>query len=185
MTVDIHIDKHGSILICHGDFTVSVPFYHTLTYLRPSCYNGAPKDLVNPPYNPNAKYRLNTSSWWIVCDSAYTTPCEIRCTNDTGEMIISYHNGNTTLCTPISSKDARQLLYDVEKSVYALMNLCVVKKIPVSIFIPTGMETQFRVKPIEFTIPYGFEPVVKAKLIPSIAKVMRSSYSKQSGLQRT
>lgn len=164
MTVDINIDKHGVVLLCHGDFTASVPFYHTLTYLRPSCYTVG-------------KYRLHASSWWIVCDSAYTTPCEVRCTNDTGEMILSYHNGGTTLCVPISYKEATELLYALEKSLLALSKLCSVKKDPVRIFIPTGMYTQFRVNPLEFMIPYGFEPALK-HVLTGINPVMRSSYSK-------
>ena len=157
MTVDINIDKHGVVLICHGDFTASISFYHTLTYLRPSCYTVG-------------NYRLHPSSWWIVSDLAYTAPCELRCSNDTGEMILSYHNGATTLCVPISFKEATELLYALETSLLGLSKVCSVKKDPVRMFIPTGMETEFRVKPLEFMISYGFEPMIKPKLTAS-AKV--------------
>jgi hypothetical protein len=92
-------------------------------------------------------------------------------------MILSYHNGGTTLCVPISYKEATELLYALEKSLLALSKLCSVKKDPVRIFIPTGMDTQFRVNPLEFMIPYGFEPVIK-HVLTGINPVMRSSYSK-------
>lgn len=171
MTVDINIDKHGVLLICHGDFTASISFYHTLNYLRPSCYTVG-------------KYRLHPSSWWIVCDSAYTTPCELRCSNDTGEMILSYHNGGTTLCVPISSKEATELLYELEKSLLELSKVCSVKKDHVRMFVPTGMETEFRVKPLEFMIPYGFEPVIKPRLT-GINALKRSSYNKAARSEQT
>jgi len=79
-------------------------------------------------------------------------------------MILSYHNGDTTLCVPISCKEATKLFYELEKSLLALSKRCSVKKDPVRMFVPTGMETQFRVKPLEFIIPYGFEPAIKPRL---------------------